>query len=77
MKKIFDFKCSSCLNEFEEYTEYKQFCICSACGGEATKVIKTPTIKLEGITGSFPSAAWAWDKKHTQQLAKEKKQSES
>ena len=73
MKKIFDFKCSKCAHIFEELTEYKKIAECPLCSGEADKMITSPTIKLEGITGSFPDAASAWVKKHKQQLAKETK----
>ena len=64
MKKIFEFRCSHCSLQFEEYMEYSKFCICPSCGMSADKIISTPQIKLEGITGSFPSAAWAWEKRH-------------
>lgn len=63
MKKIFDFKCQVCETVFEEYTEYKQTTTCE-CGGTADKIISTPHFYLEGITGSFPGAAIAWEKRH-------------
>lgn len=74
MKRLYDFKCSSCSHEFEEYMEYAKFCICPSCGMSADKVISTPHIKLEGITGSFPSASWAWEKRHAEKLKQEQKQ---
>lgn len=70
MKKLFDFKCRSCKENFEEYTEYKQVSTCPTCGSEADKLISTPRISLEGISGSFPGAALAWEKKHNQSVNK-------
>lgn len=64
MKRIYEFKCSQCLNLFEEYCEYKHVCICPSCGANADKIISATRSKLEGYTGSFPSAADAWAKRH-------------
>ena len=47
---------------------------CKECGSEATRVISAPSMKLEGITGSFPSAYDAWERKHVEKLAQERKQ---
>jgi putative FmdB family regulatory protein len=64
LKRIFEFKCQKCKEIFDEYTEYKQHTECPLCGGQADKIISAPRIDLEGITGAFPGAAWAWEKKH-------------
>jgi putative FmdB family regulatory protein len=74
MKKLFEFRCSSCNYDFEELTEYVQVIPCPKCNANADKLISTPRVKLEGYSGSFPGAAAAWEKKHKQQLAKELKQ---
>jgi len=74
MKKLFEFRCSSCHHDFEELTEYTQTFTCPKCNSNADKIISTPRVKLEGWSGSFPGAAAAWDKKRKQQLAKEEKQ---
>lgn len=74
MKKLFEFKCSSCESIFEELTEYKLISTCPSCNFTANKIISSPRIVLEGHSGSFPGAASAWEKKHKQQLAKEIKQ---
>ena len=74
MKKLFEFRCSSCHHDFEELTEYTQTFTCPKCNSNADKIISTPRVKLEGWSGSFPGAAAAWDKKRKQQLAKEQKQ---
>jgi putative FmdB family regulatory protein len=76
VKILFDFQCRDCKNTFVELTEFKRETICE-CGGIADKLISAPRIALEGVTGDFPGAAAAWDKKHEQQLKKERKQAEA
>ncbi len=74
MKRLFDFQCRDCKESFEKLTEYTQVSTCPLCGAEADKIITAPRISLEGITGSFPGAAWAWEKKHIEQTKKEIKE---
>jgi len=61
---MIDFKCTSCLKIVERYMENTEQTTCTSCGCIAKKILSTPTISLEGISGSFPSAADAWAKKH-------------
>ena len=64
MKKLFEFQCRECKETFEEYTEYKKESSCPLCQALADKIISAPRVSLEGISGAFPGAAWAWEKKH-------------
>lgn len=64
MKKLFEFKCRECEETFEEYTEYKKESHCPSCGTLADKIISAPRVSLEGISGAFPGAAFAWEKRH-------------
>lgn len=64
MKKIFEFQCRECSNTFEKLTEYIKETECPSCGAMADKIISAPRISLEGISGAFPGASWAWEKKH-------------
>lgn len=64
MKKLFEFQCSNCKEIFEELTEYKKVSQCPLCSSDADKIISTPRVSLEGISGAFPGASWAWEKKH-------------
>lgn len=73
MKRLFDFECQQCGEVVEEYTEYKQTSVCPSCGGTTVKLMSAPQIKLEGITGSFPGAYAAWEKKHINRLKWERK----
>ena len=65
MRIMLDFKCTACSHVDERYidnnTEYVE---CSKCSSSATRLVSTPTISLEGYSGSFPGAAAAWEKKH-------------
>ena len=47
---------------------------CKECGAEAKRVVSAPTMKLEGWTGSFPTAYDAWERKRAEKLAVERKQ---
>ncbi len=51
--------------------------LCSKCGREAAKVISAPTVSLEGVTGSYPTAYDAWNRKRSEKLAQERKQADS
>jgi len=63
MKILYDFECKDC-GVFEKIIEYTQKTDCPTCGKESTKLISTPTIKLEGMSGAFPDAHAKWAKTH-------------
>ena len=65
MKKLFEFECKDC-GVFEELTESTQTCDCPSCGKVSYKIISTPSIQLEGWSGSFPGATAKWEKNHWQ-----------
>lgn len=71
MKRYYEFKCGNCNLVFDEYCEYTQTHDCPSCGATADKIISATRSKLEGITGSFPSASWAWEKRHETKTTKE------
>jgi len=73
-RRLYTFQCSSCNNLFDELTEYTSTLNCPQCGGIATKTLNTVNVKLEGISGAFPGAYYAWEKKHKQKLDQERKQ---
>jgi len=60
MKIIRDFKCGACEKVTERFIDAEVIEIDCECGGQANKMIGIPTIKLEGITGAFPSAYHKW-----------------
>jgi predicted nucleic acid-binding Zn ribbon protein len=65
MRILLDFKCTTCSNVDERLVELTEYVECSKCNGRADRLISKPTVKLEGYSGSFPSAAAAWEKKHS------------
>jgi len=72
MRKLFEFECDQC-GIFEELVEYTKEHDCPSCGKVAYKIISTPSIQLEGVSGSFPGAALSWEKKHWDQTRAEQK----
>lgn len=77
MKRFYNFYCKSCDETQEIYTEYTQQHICPSCGGVTVKQITAPSIKLEGVTGSFPGAYHSWERKRAEKLAQERKFADS
>ena len=77
MKRLYTFKCSPCGNTYDELTEYTTTHICPLCGEVSHKVLTAPMFKLEGITGAYPTAYDAWERKRTQKLNEERKRSYS
>ena len=77
MKRIFEFRCAK-----EHITEKLvddeiRSIECPHCRNEASRIISSPRISLEGITGAFPSACDAWARKHEEatRVAYKKQQS--
>jgi len=77
MKRIFEFRCAK-----EHITEKLvddeiRSIECPHCRNEASRIISSPRISLEGITGAFPSAFDKWARKHEEatRVAYKKQQS--
>lgn len=61
MKRLYDFRCDDCDHVAEKLTHPCTHHVeCPVCGGRMMRQIATPTIKLEGITGAFPTAHDHW-----------------
>jgi hypothetical protein len=72
--RFFDFLCENshkteALVKDDVYTTS-----CKVCSAEAQRTVSAPMMKLEGITGSFPSAYDAWERKRAEKLVQERKQ---
>lgn len=77
MRGFFDFQCEDGhLNEHFVDMSVRNI-NCKECGKDSVRIISSPQIKLEGITGSFPGAADKWVKKRAEKLQQERKQAES
>lgn len=72
--RIFEFLCTNSHRTEALVDPDIQHLFCSKCGSEAARVISAPTMKLEGCSGSFPTAYDAWERKRNEKIAIEKKQ---
>lgn len=77
MRGFFDYLCNDG-HLSEHFVEVSiRNAACKTCGKDSVRIISSPQIKLEGITGSFPGAADKWIKKRAEKLQQERKQAES
>lgn len=74
MKRIFEFMCDDAHISEALVEDSIRVMNCVHCSKEATRIISTPNFKLEGITGQFPTAYDAWERKRAEKLAIERKQ---
>jgi hypothetical protein len=63
-KRIFEFKCVKDHITEKFVDEEVKVVECPHCRNDASRIISSPRISLEGITGAFPGAAIAWARKH-------------
>jgi hypothetical protein len=64
MRRIFEFRCVKDHITEKLVDDEVRSVECPHCHNEASRIISTPRIRLEGITGAFPSASDAWARKH-------------
>lgn len=64
MLLLLDFRCEICDAEAEALVEKSVQTIPCECGREMKRLIAAPRIKLEGVTGHFPTAASKWERQH-------------
>ena len=75
MRRMFEFVCEE--NHLSEalVDDTVRELTCWACGKEATRIVSIVRSKLEGISGAFPSAYDAWERKRSEKLSQERKAS--
>ena len=73
-RRIFEFVCNNGHRTEALVDTEVHVTPCKECGSEAMRVMSAPTMKLEGWTGSFPTAYDAWERKRSEKLAQERKQ---
>lgn len=72
-KRIFEFVCTEGhLSEKFVDSETRQI-HCPVCDNAAERIISTPHVKLEGVTGDFPGAAMQWERKRAEKIKQERK----
>lgn len=73
MLKVFDFVCSAGHRHEMFVPGDAEEVRCPACGAAASKAVSLPRFRLEGITGSFPTAWLRWEKKRAEKQAVEER----
>lgn len=73
-KRIFEFLCENRHVSEALVSPDTRETYCKECGKSAVRIISAPTVSLEGITGAFPGAYDAWERKRKEKLAVERKQ---
>lgn len=77
MIRVFDFKCDDG-HVFERFVPSDTTkAICPECGKVGLKQLAAPRCQLEGITGAFPGAYHAWERKRAEKQAQEVKRKSS
>ena len=66
MKRIFEFRCAKEHISEKLVDDEVRSIECPHCRNEASRIISSPRISLEGTSGAFPTAADAWARKHEQ-----------
>lgn len=75
MRRIFEFLCSD--NHLSEayIDDSERIISCKECGKDAHRIVSKTNMKLEGITGDYPTAYDAWERKRSEKLKEERKKS--
>jgi putative FmdB family regulatory protein len=72
--RVFDYKCQSGhVSEHFVKDANVNSVLCPTCGANAERQIPAPQPKLEGLTGAFPGAASAWERKRYERMKYERK----
>lgn len=72
-KRIFEFVCTEGHLTDKLIDSECRTTDCKVCGNPAERIMSTPMVKLEGVTGDFPGAAMQWERKRAQRIAAERK----
>tara|TARA_R110000803_G_scaffold115418_1_gene183884 strand:+ start:1309 stop:1545 length:237 start_codon:yes stop_codon:yes gene_type:complete len=73
MKRMFEFMCADGHVSERFIDDSLRTSPCKECGEAAIRILSTPRISLEGITGAFPGAADKWVKTRAERLKQEQK----
>ncbi len=72
-RRLFDFRCNdSHITEAFVDVDTKEV-RCGECGEIATRILSSPRLGLDPISGDFPSATARWAKMRAEKLALERK----
>lgn len=73
MIRRYDFRCKN--GHTDEYwvNHTVKTTPCSVCGEEAKRLIATPSVSLDPLSGDFAGATIKWAKQREKQIAKERR----
>ena len=72
MKRIYEFACENG-HKTERLTDYEAVSFRCECGETANRILSAPAFRLEGWSGSFPTAHGKFEKSHLDKLKSERK----
>jgi len=72
MKRMFDFACANG-HKTERLCDYELQSFQCECGEITNRTLSAPAFRLEGWSGSFPSAHGRFEKSHLDKLKAERK----
>lgn len=75
-KRMFEFSCSEGHITEQLVDPEVRTSVCRECSEEAHRMVSAPTVRLEGISGSFPGAYARWEKVRAEKLKQERKAAE-
>jgi hypothetical protein len=72
MRRMYEFACING-HKTERFVVYETTSLKCECGEETHRILSAPAFRLEGWSGSFPTAHGKFDKSHTDKLKSERK----
>ena len=72
MRRMYEFACING-HKTERFVVYETTSLKCECGEDFHRILSAPAFRLEGWSGSFPTAHGKFDKSHTDKLKSERK----
>ena len=73
MKRIYEFRCVKD-HVTEKYIDESETVVqCPHCGNDASRIISAARTALDPISGDFPGATMAWERKREEKIKLERK----
>ena len=73
---LYDYVCKECDTMFETFNSManRASAPCPKCGKECAMKLTAPRVVLDPISGDFPGATMAWERKRKEKMKQEVKQ---
>ena len=72
MRRMYEFACING-HKTDRFVDYETTSLKCECGEDSHRILSAPAFRLEGWSGSFPTAHGKFDKSHTDKLKSERK----